>query len=91
MRRWETVQLGRDEKGKIFVMRPILDLHLSWIDENHRVRFDAVPALSGNKGLQPYVPHTTGPAGMFYRQRLQDFYEMEEREKNAVKKEALKQ
>jgi hypothetical protein len=91
MRRWETIQLGRDEKGKIFVMRPILDLHLSWIDENHRVRFDAVTALSGNKGLQPYVPHTTGPAGMFYRQRLQDFYEMEEREKNAVKKEALNQ
>jgi hypothetical protein len=72
-------------------MRPILDLHLSWIDENHTVRFDAITALSDNKGLQPYVPHTTGHAGMFYRQRLQDFYQMENAEKNAVKKESLKQ
>ena len=86
MRRWESVQLGRDEKGRISVMRPLLDLHLSWLDDKNKVRFDAVaaqatpasPATQGaNKGLQPYTPHTTGHAGLFYRQRLQEFYRLE--------------
>ena len=77
MRRWESVQLGRDTNGRISVMRPVLDLHLSWIDEEHKVRFDAVAAQSNSKGLQPYTPHTTGPAGIFYRQRLQDYYRLE--------------
>lgn len=85
MRRWETVQLGRDKEGRISVMRPALDLHLSWIDENHKVRFDAIAATQPNNpqtadnGLWPYTPHTTGPAGMFYRQRLQDFYRLEKK------------
>ncbi len=87
MRRWETIQLGRDEKGRIAVMRPVLDLHLSWIDETRKVRFDAVPAMpptnapnppsSSAQGLRPYTPHTTGSAGIFYRQRLQKFYREE--------------
>lgn len=77
MRRWETIQLGRDKEGKVAVMRPLLDLHLSWIDEEHKVRFDAVPTSADNKGLLPYTPHTTGAAGLFYRQRLADFYQTE--------------
>ena len=68
-------------------MRPVLDLHLSWIDEEHKVRFDAVAAQSDNKGVQPYTPHTTGPAGIFYRQRLQDFYQLEKTEKEGIKTE----
>ncbi len=89
MRRWEQVQLGRDENGWISVMRPVLDLHLSWIDEARRVRFDAVPALAPTdgsplsspsaNGLRPYVPHTTGPAGMFYQQRIQAFLRTEKK------------
>jgi hypothetical protein len=78
MRRWEAIQLGRDADGKISVMRPVLDLHLSWIDEKYKVRFDAVAGHTADKGLEPYIPHTTGPAGMFYRQRLRDFYRLEE-------------
>ena len=81
MRRWETIQLGRDTNGRISVMRPILDLHLSWIDEEHKVRFDAVATQSGNKGIQPYTPHTTGAAGLFYQQRLLDFHQLEQAEK----------
>ncbi len=84
MRRWETIQLGRDANGRISVMRPVLDIHLSWLDEKHKVRFDAIPAQSSDKGLLPYTPHTTGPAGMFYRQRLQDFYRMEEQKSKAT-------
>lgn len=94
MRRWETVQLGRDEEGRISVMRPALDLHLSWIDAEHKVRFDAVPAnipatgtktQASSKGLRPYTPHTTGPAGMFYQQRLQEFYRLEKEQGKAIK------
>ena len=87
MRRWESVQLGRDTSGRISVMRPVLDLHLSWIDEEHNVRFDAIQAQSADKGLQPYTPHTTGPAGIFYRQRLQDFYrsEKEKQERTGIR------
>ncbi len=84
MRRWETVQLGRDADGRISVMRPILDLHLSWLDEEHKVRFDAIQAQTADKGLQPYTPHTTGSAGMFYRQRLQDFYRLEKKGKEGT-------
>lgn len=65
-------------------MRPILDLHLSWLDEEHKIRFDAIQAQSADKGLHPYTPHTTGPAGMFYRQRLQDFYRLEEQERKTT-------
>lgn len=81
MRRWETIQLGRDLNGRISVMRPVLDLYLSWIDKDHRVRFDGITGESAGKGLRPYTPHTTGPAGMFYRQRLEEFYRMEKGEK----------
>jgi hypothetical protein len=87
MRRWETVQLGRDTNGRISVMRPLLDLHLSWLDEENKIRFDAIQAQSTDKGLQPYTPHTTGPAGMFYRQRLQDFHRLEEQKREATETE----
>ncbi|MFW2366022.1 MAG: hypothetical protein ACN4GW_06375, partial [Desulforhopalus sp.] len=33
MRRWEDITLGRDKDGKIAPMRPMLDYHLSWIDD----------------------------------------------------------
>jgi hypothetical protein len=56
----------------------VLDLHLSWIDEEGKVRFDAIQGQAANKGLVSYTPHTTGAAGMFYRQRLQEFYRLEE-------------
>lgn len=84
MRRWENIQLGRDKDGKVAVMRPVLDLHLSWIDERHTVRFDANSSQDGNKGLLPYTPHTTGAAGIFYRHRLAEFFRTEKAaEKNS--------
>lgn len=85
MRRWETIQLGRDENGAISVMRPLLDLHLSWLDENHITRFDSVAAQSSRHGLQPYTPHTTGPAGLFYRQRIEEFYQKEQKGEETTK------
>ena len=85
MRRWETVALGRDTNGRMSVMRPVLDLHLSWINERYNVRFDAIQGQTADQGLEPYTPHTTGPAGMFYRQRLQNFLRLE-----AIKEEGTK-
>ncbi len=70
LRRWEELLIGRDSKGRLRVMRPSLDLHLSWVDETGKTVFDAV----AGKGsvLRPYTPHTIGKAGAFYRQRLAD-------------------
>ena len=67
-RRWETMVIRRGQDGTISVFRPILDLHLSAVNADGRVLFDN---LSGhNDGYLPYTPHTTGPAGLFYKQRF---------------------
>ncbi len=73
MRRWETITLGRDDKGTITTMRPVLDCYLSWVDQDEVVRFDSVPSQAPDGGLRPYVPHTTGPAGFYYKERIEQF------------------
>lgn len=73
MRRWEQPVLGRNEAGAITTMRPMLDYRLSWIDETETVRFDSAAANDSMQGLRPYIPHTTGPAGVFYRERIDAF------------------
>jgi len=68
-RRWEQMLIDRDHDGVIKVFRPIIDLHLSMVDEDGKVLFDNV---TGNgSGKLPYVPHTTGHAGMLYLHRFQ--------------------
>lgn len=79
-RRWENVTLGRDTDGTIKVFRPILDYTLSWVDEEETVRLDAVQAKVDNNGLQPYTPHTTGSAGLFYEARIQQFLNEEKQD-----------
>ncbi|KJR96407.1 MAG: hypothetical protein VR65_28155 [Desulfobulbaceae bacterium BRH_c16a] len=78
MRRWEEVVLGRDRDGAIATMRPMLDYSLSWIDEEENVRFDSLMAIDNMQGLRPYVPHTTGPAGVFYRERIDNYLKKEQ-------------
>jgi hypothetical protein len=69
-RRWEELLLAPDAGGKLQVVRPLLDLYISWVDGEERVRFDnLVPDLETSRYL-PYTPHTTGHAGMFWQQRL---------------------
>ncbi len=77
IRRWESVPLGRDKAGRLQVVRPLLNLHLSWIDEDEEVHFDAVQADSPTEGMVPYTPHTTGKAGLFYRERINNFLRSE--------------
>lgn len=73
LRRWESPVYCRDELGVLQVCRPVLDLHLSWVNQEEEVIFDAVtPEHAPDKGLLPYAPHTIGHAGPFFRQRLQE-------------------
>ncbi len=77
LRRWENPVYCRDEKDILQVCRPILDLHLSWVNEKGKVMFDGEPPPDAPPyGLLPYVPHTTGHAGPFYRQRLRENHDM---------------
>ena len=70
-RRWESPQICRDEKGVLQICRPILDLYLSFVDDEGNVLFDSVPVADSQKGLRPYSPHTIGHAGVFYPLRVQ--------------------
>lgn len=79
-RRWENVLLGRDSTGKLQVVRPLLDLYLSWIDADEDVRFDSEPASAKDGGMVPYTPHTTGKAGLFYEERIEEFLRSERKE-----------
>lgn len=68
-RRWEQMIIEKDTDGVIKVFRPILDLHLSMVDRKGKAIFDNQSG-QGRTRL-PYVPHTTGSAGMFYQHRFQ--------------------
>ncbi len=68
-RRWEQMLIDRDRDGIIKVFRPVVDLHLSMVDEDGNVLFDNVTGKGSGK--MPYVPHTTGHAGLFYLNRFQ--------------------
>ena len=72
-RRWENIVIGRDTSGRLQVMRPLLDLHLSWVDEDENVRFDSIQISDTIRKFTPYTPHTTGKAGLFYRERIMHF------------------
>lgn len=70
LRRWETPRVGKDAHDRLVMLRPLLDLSLSYVDGADQVRFDAVRAQSPTNGLVSYTPHTIGKAGAFFRQRL---------------------
>ncbi|MFO7761413.1 MAG: hypothetical protein R6V20_07355 [Desulfobia sp.] len=73
LRRWENPVYCRDKQGILRVCRPILNLHLTWVNKKGKVVFDAVtPDRTAPGGLLPYTPHTIGRAGPFFRQRLQE-------------------
>jgi len=72
-RRWERITVNRDADGIIKIFRPILDLRLSYIDEDENVIFDNV--TGSGPSLLPYTPHTTGPAGLLFLNRFIDLLE----------------
>jgi len=70
-RRWLPVPVGRGHDGRLMVMRPLLDLHLSYVDANGNVILDSATAGAARVWL-PYTPHTIGPAAVFFRRRLSE-------------------
>jgi hypothetical protein len=72
-RRFEQLLIRRDTDGVIRVFRPILDLRLSLVDGDDNPLVDN--QTGADNGLRPYTPHTTGPAGLFYRDRFQHLTE----------------
>ncbi len=68
-RRFEKVPLGFDKQGRLSVIRPLLSLHLSYVNADGEVLFDdLVPPLlkkSPQAAYVPYTPHTIGPADTF--------------------------
>ena len=69
-RRWEDIRLVPDSSGLLQIARPILDLHLSWIDKDETLRFDNITIQPGTSAMRPYAPHTIGKAGPFFEKRL---------------------
>jgi hypothetical protein len=69
-RRWEDILILKDKDDIIKVFRPILDLRLSAVDEDGEMLADFDNLTGKDEGLLPYTPHTTGPAGLFYKQRF---------------------
>lgn len=70
-RRWETVFIGLD-KGILKVMRPLMDIHLSYRDIDGNVIVDGEGIGKDSPVYRPYTPHTVGKAGIFYRRRLKN-------------------
>ena len=68
-RRWENIRAGLID-GKLTVLRPMAAMSLSWVDANENIRFDNIQLDKDDKNLTPYTPHTTGPAGLFWQNRL---------------------
>lgn len=70
LRRWEDVNTCFDLQGMLQVCRPLLDLYLSFTNNEGETVFDRIVPQKGTVVMTPYTPHTTGKAGQFYQQRL---------------------
>ncbi len=73
-RQFEKVPFGLDQKGRLAVVRPLLDLHLSYVNAEDDVIFDNFyPALlkkTPQKAYVAYGPHTIGPGDTFRAQEV---------------------
>lgn len=86
-RRWEQPLLMVDDSGVVTTGRPILDLRLSWIDEDEQARFDNLEPAAGVSRHRPYAAHTIGSAGLFYENRIRPFMESDEHLLSPLSKE----
>ncbi len=66
MRRRGPVVLGETDKGRYEVLRPLLELYVSYVDKDEKVIFDNMTpeGMDSNPwvGWMPYHPHTIGHA-----------------------------
>ncbi len=75
IRRWAAPLIDFDREGRLQVMRPLLDLHISWVNARQETVFDSVAGES--ETLRPFTPHTIGKAGAFYHQRISKLFPRE--------------
>ena len=68
-RRFEEIPLGKDPQGRLSVVRPLLDLHLSLVTAEEEVPFNDVRPQKRTRYL-PYAPHTIGQADYFRAQKI---------------------
>lgn len=68
-RRWAVPLIGKGEDGRLHLYRPLLDISLSYVDEEGETIVDNIKPVDSSPFL-PYSPHTIGPAGMYYENRL---------------------
>lgn len=75
-RRWGPVPVAEDRDGRLVVVRPVMDLSLSYVDSSGDVVFDNLRPVPEDTGYsaerryrypywQPYHPHTIGKADLF--------------------------
>jgi len=67
-RRFEKIVLGSDARGRISPVRPLLDLHLTWVDTEDEVRLEDWHPQEARE--LPFTPHTTGPGDTFRALRI---------------------
>ncbi len=73
-RKFEKVPLGFDEKGRVSVIRPILDIHLSYVNAQDKVIFDDYRpswlVKNPKMAYRAYSPHTIGRGDTFRSQQV---------------------
>ncbi len=67
-RRWSPVPMGFNKNGKLVVIRPLLDIYLSYIDKNDNIVFSN---LHPKTVWLPYTPHTISKADTFRTLKIQ--------------------
>jgi len=71
LRRWEEIETCRDAAGILQVCRSLHNLHLTYVNGDGDLLFDSIGMSNETPGKIPYVPHTTGKAGPFFQNRIQ--------------------
>ncbi len=77
LRRWGPVVIGESEKGRLEVLRPLLELYLSYVNSDEDVVFDNITpeGMDSNPwlGWVPYHPHTIGKADVSRTRRVSEW------------------
>ncbi len=74
-RRWAPVVLGETAEGRFEVLRPLLELYLSYVDKDGEVVFENLTPEGMDEnpwlGWTPYWPHTIGRADTFRTRQVE--------------------
>ena len=92
-RRFWPVGLGEDKNGRLRVMRPLLDISISYVDQWGNTLLDRArpPGVAKNpdERLVPYSPHTIGKADIFRTIRVARWLKKRNRRSHGASSAAL--